>query len=288
MECGHCKNSLLPEDSLCCAGCSLQFHFQCAPMSEINFRKLSKANKSNWKCVGCKNRILPKDDDKVTAMPSASGVVGGTSGSPTTMDDLKALIINLPSRAEVKDLVQGIDAKIDTCLAKYEELEAKVDQLKVEMEELKGHNLVDRVAKLESPSEPRSGSSALTMEAQLAEMEDRRRRSFNVMIFDFPEPQMPASVRAIEDDLARLKKSLDDLQPGLANLVQRVSRIGNSTPGKPRPLKIVFDSPSTASRALVANRSRNPPLFSASSDKTPAQRAYLVELRKLLKDRIDR
>ncbi|BET01101.1 Hypothetical protein NTJ_13918 [Nesidiocoris tenuis] len=46
---------------------------------------------------------------------------------------------------------------------------------------------------------------------------------------------------------------------------------------------VVFDSPATATNVLVANRSSQPPVLSAASDRTHAQRDYLRSLREELR-----
>jgi hypothetical protein len=46
------------EDSLICSVCKNILHFYCADISESNFKKLSKLNKSKFVCVDCKTSEL--------------------------------------------------------------------------------------------------------------------------------------------------------------------------------------------------------------------------------------
>ncbi|BES91065.1 Hypothetical protein NTJ_03873 [Nesidiocoris tenuis] len=188
----------------------------------------------------------------------------------------------------MKELVHGINTKIDSCLAKYDALAARVDQIQMDVEAIKGENLAGRVAVLESPG-VRAGQAAvpLDLEKQFAELEERRKRAANVIIFNYPEPQASDVVQAINHDLVSIKSSLDQLAPDLSALALRVARLGSADAKKPRPIKVTFDAPATATRVLSLNRSRQPPLFAASSDRTLAQRSYLNELRNELKTRTD-
>ena len=91
----------------------------------------------------------------------------------------------------------------------------------------------------------------------------------------------------MEENLKKFKEAVGGLSPELAGLVRRLSRIGARLPDKNRPLKVTFGSQHAATEFLVKNRSKNPPLFSASSDKTPRERDRLKELRAELKRRTE-
>lgn len=203
------------------------------------------------------------------------------------------------TRTELSTQIGVLAAKVDACLSSYETLSTQVAELRLDME-AKHSDLENRLVKLESdpPHTPvaplapvvtaSAANSPYYFEEMMAELEDRRRRAPNIMVYDFKEPDASIpNILAIEEDLKSFKAKLNELSPELVGLVQRLARIGVREPGKCRPLKVTFESPSSATKFLVTNRAKTPPLFSASSDKTPKQREYLNQLRAKLKHRTD-
>lgn len=54
-ECAKCSEILThSEDTLICNVCKHTVHFYCTGISETNFKKLSKLNKSKFVCCDCK------------------------------------------------------------------------------------------------------------------------------------------------------------------------------------------------------------------------------------------
>lgn len=268
MECKRCNKEIPQKDALQCSICDDYFHYACVKMSETNFRKMSSTNLASWKCTACKLDIR--------------GMFEG----------LQSQLVE--SFTKTNALIEGVKVKIDTCIKNYEELNTKVDDLAGDVKSLKDANLAARVKeiedKLNSPAPIPSTSSAPNQPAAIeeicAELEDRRRRATNIMVYKFPEPTGSNAREEMENDLIKLKEVMNALSPDLGVSVQRVMRIGSRVPEAPRPMKIVFDSPSSAMKALVANRSSRPPLLNASSDRTPKQRDHLKSLRATLEEMV--
>lgn len=271
MDCNKCSRELIEEESLTCSVCDESFHYECADFTEENVRKLgSKAGV--WRCKTCKQSI-------------------------------QKFLVTLEKKMsngfeENKKLLTDLKTKVDTCLENYATLNATVGGIQRSVDGLLAKNLDERITKLESEieivlksvtSSSPPPSPSTNLESTLAEMEERRRRSFNLIIYKIPESRAPSATRAIEEDLAKLKESLAKLAPDFGALVQRIHRLGKigSNPDDCRPLKVVFDSPSTANKVLVANRASHPPVLSASSDKTKLEQEYLMNLRAELKRRTD-
>ncbi|KAF6211574.1 hypothetical protein GE061_012087 [Apolygus lucorum] len=199
------------------------------------------------------------------------------------------------AHCEISEKIDALTTKIDTCLLNYETLNQRVSDLRVDVEN-KFSVIENRMIALEaSPILPHSSAasgipsaSGHGFEEVVGELEDRRRRAPNVLVYDFTEPDSSkARLQAIEEDLKNFKAELNGVSPELAGLVRRLTRIGERHPDKIRPLKVTFDSPHSATDFLVKNRAMNPPVFSASSDKTPRQREHLNVLRSELKRRTD-
>ncbi|KAF6197332.1 hypothetical protein GE061_020312 [Apolygus lucorum] len=189
-------------------------------------------------------------------------------------------------------LIKNLEIKIDQCIANYDSLNKKVDDLSAEVLVIKNANLTARIDELEKKcgdmSTPSSAMSGLSIEETFAEFDDRRRRASNVLIYDFPESTAPRSIDAQGDDLKNLEESLNKLSPDFVDSLRRTTRIGLPRPNVCRPLKVVLDSSITATKLLIANRASNPSVFSSmSSDKTQMQRDYLKKLRSELKTKIE-
>lgn len=196
------------------------------------------------------------------------------------------------TRNELAAQIDGLTSKIDVCLGNYNALGTQVADLRREMEESHA-NLAMRLDVLErnplppGPSSSAHDSSRIFGEV-LAEIEERRRRASNAMVYGFVEPVSSVpNISAIEEDLRNFKEKLNELSPELVGLVRRLQRFGERAEGKCRPLKVIFDSPSAATKFLAKNRTKAPPVFSASSDRTPRERQSLNHARAELKRRTE-
>jgi len=54
MICNSCNEDIIDDDALNCSNCKEFYHFNCTAMTEVNFRKMSKANRLKWSCLKCK------------------------------------------------------------------------------------------------------------------------------------------------------------------------------------------------------------------------------------------
>uniref|UniRef100_A0A0K8S7G4 Zinc finger PHD-type domain-containing protein n=1 Tax=Lygus hesperus TaxID=30085 RepID=A0A0K8S7G4_LYGHE len=293
MACSKCDQPLLSEDAISCASCKDDLHFGCAGLYERNFRRMNE-KKLSWKCSKC-------------VLDSAS----------SNNDFLKSWLVNFETKMsaqasanteELKGLITGLTDKVDACLANYESLNSRVEYLKADFDS-KHENVNRRLSEIEKVLPNTTVASVLPgasggqdAEFILAELEDRRRRASNILIFGIPESfgaatadladnkeagSHPELLDEVNSDLAKIKDCLNKLKPEFVDSVVRVSRIGRPDASRSRPIKVIFQSPLAASRVLMANRATRPPIFSASNDKTPAQQSYLNDLRETLKRRTE-
>lgn len=58
MLCAVCNDDIFENDDIKCSKCIEYFHFSCAGMREVNFRKLAKLNKDRWCCGKCKTTTV--------------------------------------------------------------------------------------------------------------------------------------------------------------------------------------------------------------------------------------
>jgi len=58
MLCAVCNDDIFENDDIKCSKYIEYFHFSCAGMREVNFRKLAKLNKDRWCCGKCKTTTV--------------------------------------------------------------------------------------------------------------------------------------------------------------------------------------------------------------------------------------
>ncbi|KAF6203362.1 hypothetical protein GE061_003780 [Apolygus lucorum] len=296
MGCSKCKNPLLAEDELSCVICGRKFHFGCAGMYERNYRRLIPSAKSSWKCNSClNNSSISGTNDNIS--DSNDQLIGNPASDDPSTASLKCLLTQFSAeirdqaqsnKDELKGLITSLGSKVDACVAGLQSLTTRVDKIKNDFD-TKYAAVNERLNTLESAGSDPSGSREcpLNVEDSMAEIEERRRRASNVILFDIPESATADAVGAAGDDLRAIEEALSKLKPEFSGLVDRFFRIGRVNQDKVRPLKVIFDSPSTATKVLATNRATHPRLLSISSDKTPTQQAYLTKLRNTLKSRME-
>lgn len=181
-------------------------------------------------------------------------------------------------------------------------LEIKLNEIKTEIATLKQSSL---------NSEPK----CLLIEDVISEMEERKKRSKNIMIFKLPELVTDNPAESESHDTKFVSNLLAQIQTSTANERQddhsfenndinnfsaslsstvinntshnhRMFRVGRPIPGQPRPLKVLMDSESTV-LSILKNKSiicRNLKI-GISRDNTPNQQQALKEIRQILEKR---
>lgn len=171
-------------------------------------------------------------------------------------------------------------------------LESKLNEIKLEIAALKQSTLGNE-------------SKCLLMEDVISEIEERKKRSNNIMIFKLPELATQNRQESEEHDENAVNDILSQIQiahidPGTqgnrmsqtssANnsnpICLRTFRIGKPTNSQPRPLKVVLNNESAVLNVL---RNKNPVCnqlkISISRDNTPSQQQALKEIRETLEKR---
>lgn len=131
-----------------------------------------------------------------------------------------------------------------------------------------------------------SNSSNLTMCEAADELEERKKRSKNLIIFNFPESSACSQIDKITDDTTRISTTLTTLNSTITQANITTFRLGIKKPDKSRPLKVILDNPTQAIDILrKKNNITEYPGIKIYSDQTPAQRNYLANLRLTLDQR---
>lgn len=116
MECKKCSRQLIQEDAVVCYGeCKGHFHFDCAQVREVQYRKRTLAEKQSWTCSDCKSDRSKKD--------------ASTPGTPS-LTDLYTLVMNVSLtlttvQKDLKDISKS-QQHLSDC---YDEMDKKMKSL---------------------------------------------------------------------------------------------------------------------------------------------------------------
>lgn len=120
LQCKVCKEKVIAEDAVqCYLECKGAFHYECAQVKEVQFRKRSPTEKLSWGCSECR---------QVRKTNQSPGVV--------TLSDVHAQLMNMNTtltsmQREMKDIVTSQKYLSD----RYDEMEKKLSVLgKIEKE----------------------------------------------------------------------------------------------------------------------------------------------------------
>ncbi|KAJ3666154.1 hypothetical protein Zmor_001608 [Zophobas morio] len=117
----------------------------------------------------------------------------------------------------------------------------------------------------------------------VAEIEERKLRSSNVMLFNICESTASELATKIQTDLDQVTSILGTFPPP-----KKVVRIGTPKPNITRPLKIRFDNKVIVKEVLRTNRNNDNRQFHFHPDLTNMQREINNTVRKEYKDRLAR
>ncbi|CAA9998084.1 unnamed protein product [Nesidiocoris tenuis] len=203
---------------------------------------MSKATRSTWRCFEC--RSAPKDSDLLTcpdANPSQNEAFlksifdkMGEQIASTIRRELN------PFKEEMKEKLSLMQSSLDSCLEQYSSLSSELSGIRHDLESIKNENLQARVKLLEEKIAELPVAGRFDAELILSEVEERRRRSSNVLFFKVPESGSNVPSESTAHDLGCVKGFLDTLSPGLSGHAQRGFRLGKRSPDNVRPLKVVF------------------------------------------------
>nr|CAH7722271.1 unnamed protein product [Callosobruchus chinensis]CAH7730167.1 unnamed protein product [Callosobruchus chinensis]CAH7731437.1 unnamed protein product [Callosobruchus chinensis]CAH7734104.1 unnamed protein product [Callosobruchus chinensis]CAH7746682.1 unnamed protein product [Callosobruchus chinensis] len=158
------------------------------------------------------------------------------------------------------------------------DLKALIIQLQSDIQELKTENM--RMA----------GSSSVDFEEIISEINERQKRTNNIIIFNIDEPDHSISVREqIEADKVTAVDILNQIVPDLPVASIKPVRLGLFSNTKTRPVKITFQNTDSTHKILMnANKLKNNAVYSnirISRDRTKRQMEYYGKVRQELQDR---
>lgn len=183
-----------------------------------------------------------------------------------------------------EEICERITTEVATVRADFTSLQSEVGDLKAEVADLKTELEAAKtsISTLTEEVNSLKNSSGLELAATVAEIEERHKRSHNLIIFGFeetpanaPNPQ-PTDAETIRSYLASLVPTITPAD------IRNISRMGKLVAGKIRPVRVVLNSAALAREVLVKSRKNPRPNTKVRSDLTPTEQSELRCLRETL------
>lgn len=246
---------------------------------------LSVGNKTT--CKTCKKYLHPACASKHTCsstndlqslqtmIQQLHQVVTTQSQTQNSMQqDMKQL------HASVAALTQKVDAQTAVQLD-TNRLIAEIRALRQENSDLRATvaTLNDRIDAIEQRS-PQSVGEEVLLDLY-DEIENRRQREKNIIIYNVPELQSQLAKDCIAHDMAIIKSNLVKIIPNI--IIHKIIRLGPKE-NNPRPLKVILNSKEDALQILKNKKDFNQ--VNIQSDRTPAERSHLKKLRDTMNERM--
>ncbi|KAG5867697.1 hypothetical protein JTB14_007525 [Gonioctena quinquepunctata] len=120
-------------------------------------------------------------------------------------------------------------------------------------------------------------SNSLDYELFIQEYDEKKKKIKTVIVYNIAESQKQIIKDKIDDDI----NIMNDLMGQLvgSGKIEKVIRIGKIINNRPRPIKVILDSPETAIHILKNKSNLKDRQASVRSDLTLKQRNHLNELR---------
>lgn len=275
--CPVCVIQIVQEDkSIQCENkCLRFFHQECVKLSNTDYsRYVNPRTSENYKWVCRRDDCMKKDEQSLSMI-------------------LKQL--NL-----ITNNISVLSSKVDTLIS----LPDKVDSLITEVETLNGNlrSLEQRVTFTESKIENlekqfqtvNNNQSGSDTEATISEINERERRSKNIIIYNLPESKSNTTSIRIDHDTRHIAKLIASFCTSEVDASFKSYRIGRPSKDNSRPLKVILKN---SDAVIEFCKNFDPSILdhlepdlrkvSISRDRTPMERKYLQDLRAELKNRTD-
>lgn len=277
--CVVCYKRVFDKGVECDNDCKRWFHPACMDISTAEYKKIADGIQKTWKCgrVDCTLADVsdpPILSKQVTDLNDKFELVIKKLDKLDKLDSLAVGVEDI--RKEISEIKDGLH-KLEPRVASNE---SEIVSLKVEVA-----NLTDFKKKIEQ-----TGSAS--GDEILEEFNERIIRQRNVIIHGLEECRLSNQKDAKSMDEAKISQILVKLKVEGELSKFRCFRLGKPLPRKNRPLKVIFQSESDATRLLRAfalfikdNGDDELKNVSISNDRTPKERDHLQKLRAELEDR---
>lgn len=159
-------------------------------------------------------------------------------------------------------------------------LKKRLDEIDQKLADLEKHKSEQQSTIQASQSQTESSIS--NCEDFIREMDDRRQRSNNLMVYNIPESQKNSIPDKVVDDSNIIKNIFNSLLG--ESQIKKVLRIGKKG-DKPRPIKLITDSRDTILHLLRNKNKLSYEGIKISADLTINQRTHMKQLQSEVRDR---
>lgn len=228
----------------------------------------------SMECLKCNRKIL---DDQFCECDSCKQKIHYTCAELTASEIKCVQLKNKRTLLFLCDNCQDGLRQIPALQKRMSSLEGKLDEVLKSITSLTNQNPINNQTYT-------TMSTAMNYEEVISEMEERKNKAKNVMIFNVMEStssdieEKQKHDKIIVEDL--VKPILDKPQEYIKKVI-RIGKLGD----KPRPIKVILQDSDTALKILKNKNRVNLALIKISSDMTIHQRNYLKELRSELERR---
>lgn len=141
--------------------------------------------------------------------------------------------------------------------------------------------LKDQIQRLEDKiNSDNTKSASVDVDAVINEIEERKFRAKNIIIFEINESNEENAVDRINHD----KQKVADIIPDINKDNIKVTRLGKFVINKKRPVRVMFQNEHQAKEILRKKKGDK----RVKNDLTPVQRSKLTDLQNKLKEKIDK
>ncbi|KAI5638842.1 hypothetical protein NE865_08544 [Phthorimaea operculella] len=235
MQCCKCENALRDPEAIKCTACQLQYHFQCASLSEEEFKRMLPMNKNKWKCPTCKQQKptpKPKDMDGFIIFMETKF----KEQRSALQDDIRSEINSL--QVSLTNLESKFEGQLSKCTTRVTTLETDISQCKKSFGEIREEN--DALKK-----------DLLSLKSKTAKLEQQA-RCCNIEIQNVPE----SKTENLENMITKLGTTVGvPIELAAVRAVHRVAHNSANT-GRPKAIVVQFTTRRLRDNVLAAARVR--------------------------------
>jgi hypothetical protein len=204
------------------------------------------------------------------------------------MDSQRYITATAEAVQRLTSLVMNPNNKLSKdCIAKFmtaiNQVMSANSQAAVHLASLEGENTTYKNMLTSKRDEAPAQPPAHIIET-LSEMEDRRIRSKNVIMFEVPESSSDLSFNGMSEDMQSVANVMKEIEGANELQISRVYRLGRKVPDKVRPLKVEFKS-SDQAKFVMMNKVKIPKEIRIKRDLTMCQRKEIADLWKEIEER---
>lgn len=127
MNCSKCKN--VASDYVVCGHCEGRYHYDCAGVSEVTYRKMGSEKKANWRCISCRNLAspLPQSQSSNLGQPSLFDVLNEIKSFRVDFNNMKTEFDNMKSVVQNSmQCITDINNKLITMDGRFDDFNGRL------------------------------------------------------------------------------------------------------------------------------------------------------------------